>query len=198
MVNKYEKWYNALMSKAKTRNWTKQSAPEYVESHHIIPKSLGGLNISENLVCLTAREHCIAHLLLCRFGSEIQMSKMIWALQRFLTSSNTVSSVLYESTRKKWITEQRKRMMGNQYRLGKKDSLEVRKKKSNSMKGVVGKWQRTEVHSKLSSDRITKINLEKNSMNNPESRAKVSASKIGRKRVYRDDGSFFMSENRDN
>ena len=182
------------MTKAKIRNWSKKTAPEYVELHHIIPKSLGGLNNPENLVCLTAREHCIAHLLLCRFGSEIQISKMTWALQRFLTSSNTVCPILYESTRKKWIAEQTKRLIGNQYRLGKKDSLETRKKKSDSMKGVVGKWKRTEIHSKMSSDRITKINLEKNAMNNPESRAKVSESKLGRKRIYREDGTFYMSK----
>ena len=182
------------MTKAKNRNWSKSSATCYVELHHIIPKSLGGLNAIDNLVCLTAREHCIAHLLLCRFGDEKQISKMTWALQRFLSSNKTVSSVLYERARQKWIAENQKRLIGNQYRLGKKDSLEVRKKKSDSLKGIAGKYIRNEEHCKQSSDKITKINMENNPMNNPESRAKVSASKIGRKRVYREDGTFYMSK----
>ncbi len=182
------------MLKAKNRNWSKDNAPCYVELHHIIPRSLGGSNEADNLVCLTAREHCIAHLLLCRFGNENQISKMTWALQRFLSSNKTISSILYESTRQKWIAEQKKRLIGNKHRLGKKDSLEVRKKKSNSLKGIAGKYSRSEKHCKQSSERIIKINAEKNPMNNPESRAKVSASKIGRKRVYREDGTFYMSK----
>jgi 5-methylcytosine-specific restriction endonuclease McrA len=36
----------------------------YVERHHILPKSLGGTDESNNMVSLTAREHWIAHLLL--------------------------------------------------------------------------------------------------------------------------------------
>ena len=193
-MNKYNKWYNALMLKAKNRNWSKSNAPCYVELHHIIPKSLGGLDVDDNLVCLTAREHCIAHLMLCRFGNKNQVSKMTWALQRFLSSNKTVSSVLYESTKKKWNAEVSKRLVGNTYRLGKKDSDEVRKKKSQSLKGIAGKYIRSEEHCKQSSDKITKLNIEKNPMNNAESRAKVSASKIGRKRVYREDGTFYMSK----
>ena len=36
----------------------------YYESHHIIPKWMGGSNKKENLVLLTAREHYICHYLL--------------------------------------------------------------------------------------------------------------------------------------
>lgn len=38
----------------------------YYESHHIIPKSLGGNNLSENIVLLTPKEHFITHLLLTK------------------------------------------------------------------------------------------------------------------------------------
>ena len=37
---------------------------EYSEKHHIIPKSLGGLNCKENLVKFTGRQHYVAHELL--------------------------------------------------------------------------------------------------------------------------------------
>lgn len=36
----------------------------YVERHHIIPKSLGGKDVTDNLVWLTANEHLKVHLLL--------------------------------------------------------------------------------------------------------------------------------------
>lgn len=192
-MDKYKLWYDALIDKAKIRNWTKKTAPCYVERHHIIPKSLGGTNEPNNIVCLTAREHCVAHLFLCRFGSSDQKSKMIWALQRFLSSNKTVSSTLYESSRLLWIEEHRKKLIGNKRRLGKKDTLETRLKKQQSMKGVVGKWNRESYHRELSSKRISKINSEKNPMLSEKSRKKVSASKLGRKRIYREDGTFYMS-----
>jgi len=38
--NKYSNWYFSIVDKALARGWTKFSAPVYVESHHIIPKSI--------------------------------------------------------------------------------------------------------------------------------------------------------------
>ena len=178
---KYEKWYISLIEKAKQRSWTRTSAGQYVESHHIIPKSLGGSDDKNNLVFFTAREHCIAHLLLCRFGDDIQKSKMIWAMQRFLTSNNTVSSILYESTRKRWLEQHTKRMIGNSYRLGKKYSDETREKKSISMQGIVGKWIRNDSHKKSLAEKASKRFLENNPMSSLESRNKVGLSKLGRK-----------------
>jgi hypothetical protein len=193
-MNKYNIWYNSLIDQARNRSWTKNSAPCYTESHHIIPKSLGGSNSKENLVLLTAREHYIAHLLLCKFGDSNQKSKMIWAMQRFLTSNKTVSSSLYSNIRNKWIEEHKKKLIGNTRRLGKKDTEETKLKKSLSMKGKVGKWTRTEMHCFQIAERNSVLLKENNPMHNLESRNKVSASKIGRKRIYREDGSFYMSK----
>ena len=52
--NKYYVWYNSIISQAKSRPLIKEN---YYEKHHIIPKSMGGDNNSNNLVFLTAREH---------------------------------------------------------------------------------------------------------------------------------------------
>ena len=57
----YNKIYNQLIERAKNR-----SLECYKEIHHILPKCCGGLDIQTNLVKLTAREHFIAHLLLCK------------------------------------------------------------------------------------------------------------------------------------
>lgn len=57
----YSLIYDQLIHQAQHR-----PCPATFESHHIIPKSLGGLNDQSNLVKLTLREHFIAHLLLMR------------------------------------------------------------------------------------------------------------------------------------
>ena len=55
----YKTHYDNLINRAKER-----TLEGYKESHHIIPRCLGGSDDKDNLVNLTAREHFIAHLLL--------------------------------------------------------------------------------------------------------------------------------------
>lgn len=57
----YELHYKQLIDRAYSRTLT-----GYVEKHHILPKSMGGLDNKENIVELTPREHFIAHLLLVK------------------------------------------------------------------------------------------------------------------------------------
>jgi len=61
----YEKIYNQITERAKNETRTK-CLEIYYETHHIVPKCLGGTNCKENLVLLTAREHFICHWLLVR------------------------------------------------------------------------------------------------------------------------------------
>ncbi len=84
-INKYQKWYDSLIERARTR-----ALEGYVETHHIIPKCLGGTNDSSNLVKLTAREHLIAHLLLYRsyyFNNHPQKNKTRLAYQMMINYS---------------------------------------------------------------------------------------------------------------
>jgi len=76
--NKYADWYYSIINKAITRNLTKE-----VEQHHIIPKSLNGLNNKTNLVPLTYREHFIVHLLLIKMVADKDVYKMVQAIVRF-------------------------------------------------------------------------------------------------------------------
>lgn len=69
----YQKTYNQIIERAKTRQ-----LEGYKEKHHIIPKCMGGLDVEENLVELTAREHFLCHKLLCEIYQNNQ--KLIWAL----------------------------------------------------------------------------------------------------------------------
>jgi len=73
----FTKIYNNIIDSAKTRT---KIATEYYETHHILPKCLGGLDSDENLVSLTAREHFICHYLLVKIvKSERDRMKMACA-----------------------------------------------------------------------------------------------------------------------
>ena len=61
----YQKIYDNLVSRARIR-----ILYELYETHHIIPKCLGGTNNSENLVKLTPEEHYLAHQLLAKLYPE--------------------------------------------------------------------------------------------------------------------------------
>jgi len=74
-MNKYTLWYSSIIENARTRTLTC-----YKESHHIIPRSLGGTDEKHNLVDLTAREHFICHWLLVKIHTGQEQHKMIYAL----------------------------------------------------------------------------------------------------------------------
>lgn len=78
------KIYNSLCFNAKMRVQPK----EYVEWHHVLPRSMGGSDAKENLVALTAREHFVAHILLVKMSTGINRFKMIRALVRMCESGN--------------------------------------------------------------------------------------------------------------
>lgn len=73
-TNKYSNWYGSIIEKARRR-----SIEGYREIHHIIPRSLGGSDIIDNLVQLTAREHFVCHLLLTKMVDGEYKYKMVKA-----------------------------------------------------------------------------------------------------------------------
>ena len=72
--NKYKTWHDNIITKAKTR-----TLEGYKEIHHILPRCLGGKDKKANLVALTAKEHFIIHILLCKFTTGIAKMKMLYA-----------------------------------------------------------------------------------------------------------------------
>lgn len=98
--NKYSKWYFKLVETRQNRQ-----ANEYVEKHHIIPRSLGGTDEPDNLINLTAREHFIAHLLLTKMYLGQYKYKMNFAFGMMLADNGnrgkryTPSSRLYNIAR---------------------------------------------------------------------------------------------------
>ena len=96
---KYYRTYIRLLS-------TPDITTEYTEEHHILPRSLGGLDSKENLVRITSRKHFIAHYLLTKFTKENTRSwhSMIKAfnMMRINPQGNIryMNSRLYEANRK--------------------------------------------------------------------------------------------------
>lgn len=58
----YQKIYDLLCERGKQ----KRKLNGYCETHHIVPRCMGGNNEESNLTVLTYREHFIAHLLLTK------------------------------------------------------------------------------------------------------------------------------------
>jgi hypothetical protein len=72
--NKYKTWHDNIITKAKNR-----TLEGYKEIHHILPRCLGGKDKKSNLVALTAKEHFIIHILLCKFTIGMAKRKMLYA-----------------------------------------------------------------------------------------------------------------------
>ncbi len=98
--NKYTQHYWKLITSR-----TNRVTSEYTERHHIIPRSLGGSNLKNNLVALTPREHFIAHLLLTKMFDGDEKYKMYYAFNMILVEGKDnqrykPTSRFYEQARK--------------------------------------------------------------------------------------------------
>ncbi|AXN58263.1 NUMOD3 motif (2 copies) [Escherichia phage slur04] len=118
----YQKIYNDLISRAQAR----EPLSEYKETHHIIPRCMGGSDDKENLVELTGREHFIAHWLLCKIYDTPGLKKAFGLM--CLTGKNRsykISSQLYELGRRRL----------SEAATGREVSMETREKISRALKG---------------------------------------------------------------
>ena len=113
-MNKYTQWYTNITERAKNRY-----LDSYTESHHIVPRSLGGSDDADNLVNLTAREHFICHWLLVKMTIGQEHHKMLNALrmmraekqgqQRYATK---ITARVYESIKQEYAELQSKQFTG--------------------------------------------------------------------------------------
>lgn len=175
--NKYKQWHDKIIAKAKNRILT-----GYKEKHHILPRCFGGKDNKENLVVLTAREHFIVHMLLCKFTKGLARRSMLYAhkaMSYYIKEGRNykVNSRIAEKLRKelkfspehienlkkshigKKFSKETKRKMGlihkgNKYCLGKKASKETKQKLSEIRKQLI--W----VNNSIESKRIKKDELQ--------------------------------------
>lgn len=138
----YAKIYNQIIKNAKSKNRLKNTGI-YYETHHIIPKSLGGSNKKENLVLLTAREHFICHALLVKIHKHVPENylKMLRAFVMLSTMKNNsqseryIHSKIYESVKMKLYGPNGLSSGSNGAFYGKTHNYETRKQLSRNKIG---------------------------------------------------------------
>jgi hypothetical protein len=165
--NKYCKWYNNIVNKGLSF-----SLPinEYVERHHILPKSfnMGGEKDKHNLVTLTARQHFVVHLCLTKMFSDKKLKQKTALAFVSLSRKNKYQTLryngrIYESLKKVAFTYKKdpiyKERMSNltklNHQLGlvgnyKPHSLETKEKISKATRGRINKPPSEETRKRLS------------------------------------------------
>jgi len=141
-TNKYSQCYYNIVDRAKSRDLA-----GYTETHHVLPKSMGGTDDPSNLVPLTAREHYICHLLLPKMTDGVYRQKMIYAYT-IMSGRSIYGSRKYAFYREEYakINSELRSGVGNgmwgvdrsgelNTFYGKKHTEESKRKMSNSRKG---------------------------------------------------------------
>src|ERR1035437_6792830 len=102
--NKYTDTYFKILHNAKTKIYT-----ERTETHHIIPRCLGGTDEDSNLIKLSLREHYIAHLILIRMViGNSNKAKLVHALimmSKTREDFTRFNSSLYELTKERYMSK---------------------------------------------------------------------------------------------
>ena len=171
----YEKIYYQLIEKRQNEILTKNIC--YCEKHHIMPTSFGGSNNVNNIVCLTAREHYIAHLLLMKiseykYGKDSnQYLKMVKAVLYFGTCNTnkklvnrkvlSFNSRIYENIRNEFSQIQKKIMkekfIGNKNPMyGRKRTIEEKAKiRKTRLERGCGKGKKNSMYGKSCTYKMT-------------------------------------------
>jgi hypothetical protein len=159
-MNKYKKWYDTIVQRGQSRIL---ESTVYSETHHIIPRSLGGSDDLANLTVLTAREHFICHWLLVKMHTGHNRHQMLNALRMMRAENNhhlryhtKITARVYANLKEEYAKLQSIKFTGE----------------GNGMYG--------KTHSKEAKDKIRQANL--GNQINEEQRKKISDSKLGRTR----------------
>lgn len=149
----YRKIYNNLIEKAKYR-----VTEDYTESHHIVPKCLGGSDDLSNLVKLTPEEHYVAHQLLVKIYPN--NPKLVKAAQMMIP--NRPSNKLYGWLRRRFSEVMSESQLGyNNSQYGTiwiNNGLESKKIKSSDL--IPEGWYKGRVK-KTKSDSVSKRQIKK-------------------------------------
>ncbi len=119
----YKFHYDCLIEKAKCR-----TTSVYTETHHVIPRCIGGLDSKYNLIELTPEEHYVAHQLLVKIYPG--NAGLVFAAHR-MCSGKARNNKLYG-----WLRRLHAEAM-SELHTGKVISPESRKRMSESHKGIL-------------------------------------------------------------
>ena len=113
----------------------------YKESHHILPRSFGGID-ENNLVDLTGREHYIAHWMLYKaYKNHAMVSAFMMMHSNNHGQLRYYNSRRYEMLKSEYSESQKITMLGegNPF-YGKNHTKESKKKMSETKKGINTSW----------------------------------------------------------
>ena len=181
---------------------------EYFESHHIIPKSMGGLGDvrkpkDANIVLLTGREHYIAHALLFLIYRNREMAiafRLMCTIKKVGKRNYVISSRMYEFIRQEVSRlghspehkeKIRQSLLGNTINLGRKISSETKERLRQVNLGrkhspeTKEKLIKSHTGKKLSpehKEKLRQANLGRKM--SPESREKMRQARLGKKHSF--------------
>jgi hypothetical protein len=163
---KYYTKYNQIVKHYKELD-LKKSKDLYTESHHVIPKSMGGTNKKENLVRVPGRVHFLLHWMLYRIYRTKEMA-FAWASMRMNRHNvrYTSRSFVYASR------------TYSESRVGHKHSAESKAKMSEARKGK-SSWSKGKSFSDEHKAKIAEKNTGKT--HTLETRQRLSAANKGKK-----------------
>lgn len=164
--NKYTVIYRSIIARAKRRS----NLSCYTERHHVLPRSLGGTDDSDNIVVLTAKEHFICHRLLTKMTFSDNKRKMVFAMNRMLTGHKeryVPSSRTYQFVKEEWqkqnhFNDPEWQKQNGLKKRGQEVSEETRQKMRNNWrkrrlnpndKTMIGKKHTNETRQKISKNR---------------------------------------------
>lgn len=199
LKNKYTRWYYLIINNAQIRDLDNSS---YFETHHIIPRSIGGNDEINNLVNLTAREHYICHALLPKMLIGSNRQKMIFAFNMMCIcrSGNQgrdykINSRIFESYKKQKKHTDQTRTKLSQSHIGLKQQPETIEKRVSKIRGKESKLKGRTIHSDTSKLKISQAvklrydsmsheqrsNLVRQTLSSPESWTNERKEKISKK-----------------
>ena len=173
--NKYAKAYDAIINRRRA-----DPATEYIERHHVLPKSLGGSDDSSNLVAVTMREHFICHKLLVKMTTGYAKHQMVIALKATIMNSPArgkyFTSREYQRLRDSFKQAMRLVMVGKN--VGKKRTEE--QKLAISLKST-GRYHTEESKQLMSEKRLQRETQPWTGKEHaPETKARISAGNKGK------------------
>lgn len=144
---------------------------EYTETHHIIPKCMGGDDSSENLIELYGREHMVAHKLLYKkYPNNSEIIFAYWMMAHTGAKERECSPEEYEEARKAFS-----QIMSGENNPAKR--LEVREKLSNALSGK----PKSEEHKRKLSEYCGEKHPKYGTHHSEETRQKISKALTGKR-----------------
>lgn len=204
----YKKIYNQIIERAKSEERIK-SPNFYYESHHIIPKCLGGGDIENNLVLLTTKEHFVCHkLLILIYPNQPKLVYALWMMSNgsnvYRTKHLKVSSRDYKLSRKLYIETHSEKMKGrivseeigkkiSESKKGFKFNEESRKKMSESQKEKIG--DKNSFYGRKHTEESKRKMSESAKKRKVSEETKLKMSNIRKGRKHTEESKKLMSEN---